>query len=236
MKLTLMILALLLGACAQSPKQAVSTQPVKVLKSVYYEGKTDDLLTAGLGLSGLRGTAPTVSDDPTAAELRRASYYHQFKALNDLTDAGGMGRLYGLTDNQVPIAGHEFWSQRLVANQVHHTVLLQVPDHFDPQRACLVVAPSSGSRNVLGAVGTSGAWALIKGCAVVYTDKGTGTAVALAGGQQYRIDGLIGSTDDELAAATALQPVSQYHVVQKHPYSQAHPEKYWGELVLDAAD
>jgi len=236
MKLTLMMLALLLGACAQSPKQAVSTQPVKVLKTVYYDGKPDDLLTAGLGLSGLRGPAPELPAEPTAAELRRASYYHQFKALNDLTDAGGMGRLYGLKDSQEPIAGHEFWSQRLVANQVHHTVLLQVPDHFDPQRACLVVAPSSGSRNVLGAVGTSGAWALIKGCAVVYTDKGTGTAVALAGGQQYRIDGLIGSADDELAAATALQPASQYHVVQKHPYSQAHPEKYWGQLVLDAAD
>ena len=230
------MLALLLGACAQSPKTTVSTQPVKVLKSVYYDGKTDDLLTAGLGLSGLRGPAPELPAEPTAAELRQASYYHQFRALNDLTDAGGMGRLYGFKDSQEPIAGYEFWSQRLVANQVHHTVLLQIPDDFNPQQACLVVAPSSGSRNVLGAVGTSGAWALIRGCAVVYTDKGTGTAVALSADQQYRIDGLIGGADDDLATATALLPASQWHVVQKHPYSQAHPEKYWGELVLDAAD
>ena len=36
------------------------------------------------------------------------------------------------------------------------------------------MATSSGSRGVYGAIGTSGEWGLKKGCAVVYTDKGTG--------------------------------------------------------------
>ena len=49
-----------------------------------------------------------------------------------------------------------------------------MPDHFDKAHRCLVVAPSSGSRGVYGAISLAGAWGLPKGCAVAYTDKGTG--------------------------------------------------------------
>ena len=41
--------------------------------------------------------------------------------------------------------------------------------------ACIVTGPSSGSRGVYGAIGTSGEWGLKQSCAVAYTDKGTGT-------------------------------------------------------------
>ena len=145
--------------------------------------------------------------------------------------------MYGFSSTQIGIAGYEYWSQRQVADKAFHTVLLQIPDHFNEDAACLLVAPSSGSRNVLGAVGTSGIWALQQGCAVVYSDKGTGTQVVLSGDQQYQIDGTIVSTgvDTAKAEATVMQSSTALHVIQKHPYSQASPEQYWGDFVLDAA-
>src|SRR3977135_4695615 len=46
---------------------------------------------------------------------------------------------------------------------------------FDPPNRRIVTAPSSGSRGVYGAIATAGEWGLKHGCAVAYTDKGTGT-------------------------------------------------------------
>ncbi len=226
----------LLVACSQPAQlKRGDAAPVKVLKKVVYDGVDDDLLTAGLGLSGLRGPAPKLAETATSAELRRASYYHQFRALNDLSVAGGFGSLYGFKADQPGIAGTEYWSQRSVAAGAFHTVVLQIPNSFDRNQACLVVAPSSGSRNVLGAVGTSGAWALQRGCAVVYTDKGTGTQVAMKDGRAYDIDGRLVSANSPLTEATNLVATDDFHVVQKHAYSQVHPERYWGQFVLDAA-
>lgn len=239
------IYVLCLSACVQQKHQTSQglTSQIEVLKTVYYDGVNDDLLTAGLGLTGLRSKAPVLSSQPTAAELRQASYYHQYNALTDLTEAGGFGTLYGFKKQQKPIAGFEFWSQRKVAMGAYHTVIMQVPDNFDTQNACLVIAPSSGSRNVLGAVGTSGAWALTHRCAVVYTDKGTGTQVVINDGKAYQIDGQVkrrklnvATAANGLLEATSLLPSSIHHVIQKHPYSQVNPEQYWGEFVLDAAE
>ncbi len=228
----------LLTSCSQyGMKKSDGLSEVDVVKTLYYEGVDDDLLTAGLGLKGLRSTPPLLPSDATAAELRQASYYHQFKALNDFSTSGGFGDLYGFDVDHAPIAGFEYWGQRSVAPQVYHTVVLQIPDEFDVNKACLVVAPSSGSRNVFGAVGTSGAWALLNSCAVVYTDKGTGTQVALSDQKNYQIDGLIADSADpqKLIEATELTVDSALHVVQKHPYSKVNPEQYWGDFVLDAA-
>ena len=62
-----------------------------------YDGATDDLLTAGLGKTGLGGAAPAfaVPAAPTAAELRRNAIYNNYRALVDYTAAGGYGLLYG---------------------------------------------------------------------------------------------------------------------------------------------
>ncbi len=237
MNYLILIITVLLASCAKYPAQKhTHVAAVEVLKTVAYDGMTDDLLTAGLGLAGLRGPAPEISDQVTAKELRRASYYHQFKALNDLSVNGGMGTVYGFKPNQAAIAGKEYWSQRSVAAHAYHTLVLQIPEAFDASRACLVVAPSSGSRNVFGAVGTSGAWALTKGCAVVYTDKGTGTQVALSDGQTYLIDGRLSATKSPMNEATELSATDGLHVVQKHAYSHANPEQLWGHFVVDAAD
>ena len=235
MNILVMALLLILVACSQPPGKPDRAIP-EVLKSVYYSGEDDDLLTAGLGLAGLRGAPPKLSAEPTAGELRRLSYYKQFRALNDLTDTGGYGRLYGFNEDQPAVAGWEHWTQRAVAPGAYHTVVVQIPDGFDANQGCLVVAPSSGSRNVFGAVGTSGSWALLNGCAVVYTDKGTGTEIALSGERVYRIDGTIVGSGDRLQAATGLPTGNTHQIVQKHAYSQVHPEQHWGSFVLDAAD
>ena len=57
------------------------------------------------------------------------------------------------------------------------TLMAQVPASFDPQNPCIITATSSGSRGVYGAIST-GEWGLKRGCAVAYTDKGTGSAPA----------------------------------------------------------
>ena len=53
--------------------------------------------------------------------------------------------------------------------------MVQVPDSYNPGRGFIVTAPSSGSRGIYGAIASSGDWGLKHGCAVAYTDKGTGT-------------------------------------------------------------
>ena len=63
-----------------------------------YDGTTNDLLTAGLGKTGLRGRAARRSPipaNPTVAELRRQAIYNNYRALVDITANGGYGTLYG---------------------------------------------------------------------------------------------------------------------------------------------
>ena len=84
-----------------------------------YDGVTDDLLTAGLGRSGLQAgaTAPGFADPlrPTAQELRRLAIFTNYRALLDVTPGGGFGTLYGpnvladgtVTTGQGLIAGEE---------------------------------------------------------------------------------------------------------------------------------
>src|SRR5690606_39765154 len=74
------------------------------------------------------------------------------------------------------VAGREYSAlARLPHAAQWHRVLVQVPDDFDLRKRCVVVAPASGSRGVYGAIAVAGPWALPRGCAVVYTDKGAGT-------------------------------------------------------------
>src|ERR1700745_4289934 len=64
----------------------------------HYDGVTNDLLTAGLGKSGLgNATPPGLADPahPTAEELRRLAIYSNYRALVDPTPGGGFGTLYG---------------------------------------------------------------------------------------------------------------------------------------------
>ncbi len=217
-----------------------------------YDGITDDLLTAGLGASGLASApGPAFADplNPTAAELRRLAIYNNYRALVDTAPGGGYGTFFGPQVNasgEGLIAGEEFIAYMSVpGTDVPVTVMAQVPDSFDPDRPCMVTAPSSGSRGIYGAIGTAGEWGLKKGCAVVYTDKGTGTGSHnLATNTAQRIDGTLTSdvepvqfradlTDGQRADFDSAWPD---RFAWKHAHSRANPEADWGQHVLQSIE
>ena len=187
---SLMILSVsVVAACGGDASLEVNSKPATLgaVAQINYDGNSDDLLTAGLGKTGIAGALPAYADPtrPTAAELRRAAIYTSYRALLDMTAAGGYGTLYGpnvasdgtVTTSEGRIAGSEtiaFSDDGSGAKNV--TLMVQLPASFDPANPCIVTATSSGSRGVYGAMST-GEWGLKKGCAVAYSDKGTGTTV-----------------------------------------------------------
>jgi hydroxybutyrate-dimer hydrolase len=231
-----------------------------------YDGVNDDLLTAGLGKSGLQGAAPGFADPvkPTAAELRKRAIYNNYRALVDITTKGGYGSLYGPnidpdgegTLGEGKIAGVEclaFADDGMGKQKV--TLMVQIPlgnkrpaRDFNPSRACILAAPSSGSRGVYGAIGTAGEAGLKLGCAVAYTDKGTGMgthdlqndtvnlinglrAPASIAGDESNFTANV--TPSELAAFNGASPD---RFAFKHAHSQQNPEKDWGKNVLQSIE
>lgn len=201
----------------------------------------DDLLSAGLGLEGLRGAivVPGMAEQPTAAELRRRAIQQNWRGIVDLSPAGGFGSLYGAVPT---VPGREYHSFARIPGALQpHRLLAQVPDQFDRQARCLVVSPVSGSRGIYGAIGVGGGWGLPRGCAVVYTDKGAGTGffdlsadegVALDGRRARRgsepldFDPYIGAGDGFESRWPG--------VAIKHAHSADHPEADWGRHTLQA--
>ncbi len=234
------------------PGKALNQTPDFLIGEVHYrayDGVTNDLLTAGLGASGLASaTAPTFADslNPSPAELRRLAIYNNYRALVDTSPGGGYGSFFGPQvggEGEGLIAGEEFLAFIDAGNdQAPVTVMVQIPHHFDPDQPCMVTAPSSGSRGVYGAIGTAGEWGLKKGCAVVYTDKGTGTgSFNLETGAAQRIDGSL-SSDPEVdvqfranldeAGRAAFNAAYPNRVAFKHAHSGSNPEADWGQHVL----
>jgi hydroxybutyrate-dimer hydrolase len=222
-----------------------------------YDGISDDLLTAGLGKSGLAGGAPAVADpnNPTAAELRRLAIYSNYRALVDITTAGGYGILYGpnvladgtVTGEEGRIAGAECLTYADDGSgRKNVTLMVQIPASFHPRHPCIVTGPSSGSRGIYGAIATSGEWGLKNGCAVAYTDKGTGIgAHNLQDDTVGLIDGLRESADFAGKSAncsarisdmerTAFNARTPNRLAFKHAHSEQNPEAEWGVNVLQA--
>lgn len=231
------------------------------VRSAEYDGASDDLLTAGLGASGLAGALPPAANAlaPTAAELRRAAIYNNYRALIDMTAAGGYGTLYGpnvaadgtVTASDGKIAGTEVlaYSRGADGGAASQNVVLmvQVPAHFDPKRPCIVTATSSGSRGVYGGIST-GEWGLKRGCAVAYTDKGTGAAPhdlmadtvpmidgtragAAAAGEAAQFRAPL-----DAAQRAAFNAATPNRFAFKHAHSQRNPEKDWGRFTLQAIE
>lgn len=208
------------------------------LRSTEHRG-ADDLLTAGLGLDGLRAMAPLPFADaahPTPVELRRRAIWSNWRGIADLAPGGGYGELYGSTAS---VPGREFSAYAKVpgASQPHR-VLVQLPDAFDADKPCVLVAPSSGSRGIYGAIAVAGAWGLPRGCAVAYTDKGTGSDYYDLDQQSGpRADGTIGALGqaDDLAFVPDA-PVDASGVAFKHAHSKDNPEADWGRHVRQAAE
>jgi hydroxybutyrate-dimer hydrolase len=225
----------------------------------HYDGVTNDLLTAGLGALGLQSaTPPAIADPlrPTKEELRRLTIYTNYRALVDISTGGGFTVLYG--PNVKPdgtaqdpsthkglIAGDEYIAfEKGDDGHARVTMMVQIPDSFDPTNGCIVAAPSSGSRGVYGAIATAGEWGLKHGCAVAYTDKGSGNGahdlqsntVNLIQGD--RADAMLAGDDSNFTAQlsdsqrAAFNASTPNRFAFKHAHSQLNPEKDWGKNVL----
>ncbi|MBC7954670.1 MAG: D-(-)-3-hydroxybutyrate oligomer hydrolase [Cytophagales bacterium] len=226
------------------------------LRQSEYDGVTDDLLTAGLGKTGLASVLPPFANAlaPTAAELRRAAIYNSYRSIVDMTAAGGYGSLYGpnvdadgiVTTGEGLVAGTEYTAFSDDGSGQQNVVLMvQVPANFNPRRACIITATSSGSRGVYGAIST-GEWGLKRGCAVAYTDKGTGSGPHdLASDTVPLIDGTRAASAGVAAQFRAPLDASQLAAVNtatpnrlafKHAHSQRNPEKDWGRFTLQAVE
>lgn len=234
--------------------EVFNTRPDFVIGNIQhldYDGLSDDLLTAGLGAAGLASATPPAFIDPlapTAAELRRLAVYNNYRALVDTSPGGGYGHLFGAatggSNDRIP--GREFTARMAVpGTTVPVTVMAQVPDAFDPAFPCMVTAPSSGSRGIYGAIGTAGEWGLKKGCAVVYTDKGTGTgAHNLATNTGQTVAGTLTALADDALFLADLAPDqldrfnSQWpdRFAWKHAHSRQNPESDWGRHVLQSIE
>ena len=219
---------------------------------------SQDLLTAGLGRTGLgAAAAPAFVDplNPTALELRRNAVFSNYRGILDPSVNGGFGSLYGpnintagmVTSSEGLIPGRESIAvQDDGTGRKQVVIAVQVPDSFDRNQPCVVVGPSSGSRGVYGAVGTASEWGLKHGCAVALTDTGKGIGLYdMTDDTVNRIDGVratraaAGSlnffaaniTD---AARTAYNAMFPNRLALKHMHSQQNPEKDWGNDTLAA--
>jgi hydroxybutyrate-dimer hydrolase len=217
----------------------------------------DDLLTGGLGKTGLAAAAPAFADPlaPTPTELRRNAIHTNYRAVLDILAAGGYGTLYGPnvtndfvgTSSEGKIAGWEYITYADDGSgRKNVTLMMQIPDSFNPNRPCLVTATSSGSRGVYGAIGASGEWGLKQGCAVAYTDKGTGNGLHdLTSNSVGLIDGVrtdaVTAGDQSIFTAAisgaqraAFNAATPNRVAYKHAHSQQNPERDWGNNTLQA--
>ena len=227
-----------LAGCAGGPRTKTAEATVfSAQRSSEHRGQ-DDLLTAGLGLDGLRAMVPPAFADvgnPTATELRRRALWSNWRGIADLAPGGGYGDLYG---SLAAVPGREFHAYAKVPGAIHpHRVMLQLPDAFDARRRCVVVTASSGSRGIYGSIAVAGAWGLPKGCAVAYTDKGAGT-------DYFDLDGQTGSRPDGTRAALGAPdlafvpdaPINASGVGFRHAHSKDNPEADWGRHVRQAAE
>ncbi len=239
-----------------NPRQRPAVLRGPILETVY-DGVSNDLLTAGLGKTGLMSAAPAYVNPlaPTANELRRNAIYTNYRALVDPTALGGMGVLYGPnidihgndTLGEGKVAGREYiaWADDGSGRQ-NVTLMVQVPDSFNPEAPCIITATSSGSRGVYGAIATAGEWGLKHGCAVAYSDKGTGNGLhdLMSGAVMARDGTLLNAATagieaqfqapDSAADITAFNAATPNRVAYKHAHSQQNPQKDWGRSTLDA--
>ena len=260
----------LISACSQVPTVlsnplGLFTPSIKIpnesdIIARVYDGKTDDLLTAGLGKNGIGGTtlpAPIDPLNPSAKEIRQRAIHANYRALIDASPTGGYGRFYGpnidlsggdtLGDGK--IAGDEYIA--LVKDRsgaVSATVMVQIPAAFNTAKPCIVTAASSGSRGIYGAIGTAGDWGLKRGCAVAYTDKATGTGVHdLSNDRVFLVDGTRSTAATAGARSTFTAELSSENrklMTERYPnrlafkqaHSQQNVERLWGEFTLAAVE
>ena len=252
-----------LSACGggNDPAEDKNVKPsyLGVVAAASYDGTTNDLLTAGLGKTGLGGAAPAVADplNPTPLELRKLAIFNNYRAILDISAAGGYGTLYGpnvdakgaITSGEGKIAGTESiaYSDDGTGRQ-NVTMMVQVPDTFNSASPCIVTGTSSGSRGIYGAIGSSGEWGLKNGCAVAYTDKGTGNGIHDLQNDTVSVQnggrsdaGPAGKNSIFTAFLTAVERSAfstlwPNRFAVKHAHSQQNSEKDWGKFTLQSVE
>lgn len=252
----------LLTACGGDTRDADEPPHPPILRppgeqtvaSASLDGISEDLLTAGLGRSGLqseRTPRPLNPLLPTAAELRRLAIYQGYRSMVDITTAGGYGSLYGpnvdangvATNSEGLIAGSEFlaFSDDGTGRQ-NVTMLVQIPNSFNAASPCLLAVAAPGSQGVYAGI-TVAEWGLKRGCAVAIHDKGAGpsphdlatdTVGDLTGARLPAI--MAGSTAAFRLEAGINTPTfnfnSPFRVAFKHAHSRLNPQRDWGSQTL----
>lgn len=215
-----------------------------------------DLLTAGLGKTGLgSAAAPAYADplNPTALELRRNAIHANYRAILDPSANGGYGSLYG---PNIDNAGNNTLGEGLIPGKEYIAslddgsgrkkvvVAVQIPASFDVNNPCIVAGPSSGSRGVYGSMGSAAEWGLKRGCAVALTDAGKGMGLYDPTDDTVnQIDGTratraaagalsLFAADIAAAARAAFNAAFPNRLAVKHAHSQMNPEKDWGTDTL----
>ncbi|MFA6011063.1 MAG: 3-hydroxybutyrate oligomer hydrolase family protein [Desulfobacteraceae bacterium] len=217
-----------------------------------FDGITDDLLTGGRGFKGFLEKKPPAfnqPETPTTKDIRTRAIWYNYRALMDL-ESPCYGRYYGPgagSGSPDMIAGREI----MALSDEGVTMMIQIPRHFDTDHPFLVAVPSSGSRGIYGGIGVVGEWALKRGFAVVYTDKGTGVGYHLLdddnvilmdgrvmtqelAGDRSPFDSITTSgrcREDILSAHNASWP---HRIAVKHAHSGVNLQKNWGRYVLEA--
>jgi hydroxybutyrate-dimer hydrolase len=258
--------AMALVSCGGDRYQNVNLAPTYLgvmtavtVKATSYDGVQDDLLSAGLGKSGLAAATPAYIDPghPSAVELRRNAIHANYRAVLDISANSGYGTLYGpnvdangiATASEGKVAGTEYIAYADDGSgQLNVTLMVQVPSSFDPANACIISGTSSGSRGIYGAIGSAGEWGLKNHCAVAYSDKGSGTGLHSFDDDSVNLqDGsrvtraaagksaiFASSMSDAVRAAFATEYPNR--IAFKHAHSQQNPEKDWGKSTLQAIE
>jgi hydroxybutyrate-dimer hydrolase len=206
----------------------------------------DDLQSAGLSQAELGQPiySGTFEDPraPTGAEIRRLAVYSNYTALMETDPEGGYGLLFGPARNG-KVLGREYLALAQPApGDGVVTLLVQIPRNFDRQNPFIVTAPSSGSRGVYGAISIA-EWGFCKGCAIAYTDKGTGPAFHnLDPDIVYNVEGhpfsASAMADEPLfrvpatADLEAFKETYPHRLGMKHAHSGRNVERNWGRYVL----
>lgn len=239
-------------ACLCTAVAAQSTESpewLRVMSETVFDGREDDLVTAGFGVARMVED-PEISFvdplNPTAKELRRASLL--------TSGAAGFGTIWGPTVDAATgeersgdgkVAGTEYLAYADDGQGLQNVAfLLQVPEGFDPSQACILAVPVGGSSSLYRNVGNLGYWGLQKNCAVVYTDKGLGNgfhdltsdSVSLIDGT--RTDAVSAGRDSHFTAG--LEPEARrafleeapHRIAFKHAHSKQNPDASWGRDVV----
>ncbi len=203
----------------------------------------DDLQSAGLTQDQLgQAKYPGTFQDPlapTTAELRRLAIFSNYAGLMEKDPEGGYGLLFGPARNG-KVRGREYLAlARVTPGDLVATLMVQIPENFDADTPFIVTAPSSGSRGIYGAISMA-EWAFANGCAIAYTDKGTGPAVHdINSDTCYGLQGQPVRGDDmplfRVRASENLDAFKRLlpnRLALKHAHSEANVEKHWGTCVL----